>query len=124
LSIAPPQLIHGAGSPLAGGVPRAARPRRTHRGRRHRGGGGRRVSVSHGYVLAVRRSVRCVEIRPDVGVGVGVVRFCGWSRVVPVVCDRICWKAAPQTASWKTCRTCFPRCRNPRALYLRLARGA
>jgi hypothetical protein len=66
-------------------------------------------------VLAVRRSVRWAEIRPDVD----VVRFCAWNRVVPVVCDRICWKAAPQTTSRKTCRTCFPRCRNPRALQLR-----
>jgi hypothetical protein len=72
-------------------------------------------------VLAVRRFVRWAEIR--LGVGVGVVQFCAWSRVVPVVRDRICSKAAPQTASWKTCSTCFPRCRNPRAPHLRVARG-
>jgi hypothetical protein len=61
-------------------------------------------------VLAVRRSVRWAEIRPDVSVG--VVWFCAWIRVVPVVRDRLCLKAAPQTTSRKTCRTCFPRCRN------------
>jgi hypothetical protein len=36
--------------------------------------------------------------------------WCG--SALPGGCDRVCSKAAPRTTSRKTCRTCFPRCRN------------